>query len=457
MAKPAYQHKTIYLAHNGAELCVKIYRPSSRDHASKQSYIEMNKTPLLLLHGNAGSSHEFEKQIEHFAAERCVIALDSRGQGASSTSLTPELSYQLMADDALEVLDQLGVCQAHILGYSDGGILALLMALKAPRRIRSITCVGVNAQPEGLNKRSKWFISLAQKTLKLKLKLRDKESSDLEDTLFQIALSELMLYEPHISNKELASINLPCLLITGEKDDILPEHTQYLIETIPQAQHELIRGAKHYLLKSHAHIINPRIQVHIEQHDKHIGRRELSANPELSIRKLTQADKLAITQLFQELYQGLKTETDDSGWDENIYPQITLIDHALEADDFYGCFTQDGQLVSCMRLVYGMERNFDACGWEILQSSEVISPTMLICSPQARNKSVATSMLHFAYMQALKDPAIKALRLNTATLNIPAHYLYRSLGFKAYKPVFYPYEGLKISPWSCPFELRIVR
>lgn len=453
--KTSYQEKTLVIYHNAAELHLSLYSPLQNTSSGNHSYLDIRRTPLLLLHGNAGSQHEFDKQIDYFATQRTVIALDSRGQGLSKAGLSPTLNYELMADDTLEVLDRLGVCQVHVLGYSDGAILGLLMALKASHRIRSLSCIGVNTQPEGINRKSSWFIALSRKFLKLKLKLKDKSPAEKEKTLFHIALFELMLHEPHISMEELNSILTPCLLINGEKDVIVPEHSAAIAQALPHAQYERIDGAQHFLLKSHAKLINPLIEKQLRDHDKQLKFRELSAHPELYVRKLTQEDKPLISELFSELYHQLHSEHDYSGWDKEVYPRLELIDIALTEGNFYGCFNYKNQLLGCMRLLYGMERNFDACGWEILQSSQVISPTTLICSPRARNKAVASTLIHFAFTHALKDPEVKALRLNTATQNAAAHYLYHSLGFTAYKPIYYPYKGLTISPWSCPFELRV--
>src|SRR5678810_518873 len=87
--------------------------------------------PLLFIHGNGGSINNFTKQIPYFAQNYKVIIADSRAQGKSTDS-ADSLSYEMMADDYAALLDVMKIDSAYVVGWSDGGINGLLMAIRHP-------------------------------------------------------------------------------------------------------------------------------------------------------------------------------------------------------------------------------------------------------------------------------------------------------------------------------------
>ena len=94
------------------------------------AYMEKGEgEPLILLHGNGENSEYFEYQIEFFSRYYRVIAVDSRGHGRSERG-SGELTLQRIADDLFEFMNQLSIEKANLLGFSDGGNIALLFALK---------------------------------------------------------------------------------------------------------------------------------------------------------------------------------------------------------------------------------------------------------------------------------------------------------------------------------------
>ncbi|MGH2565179.1 MAG: alpha/beta fold hydrolase, partial [Ginsengibacter sp.] len=90
--------------------------------------------PLLLIHGNGGSIASFENNIPYFSKRYKVIAMDSRSQGKSRDE-NDSLSFEMMADDAAALLDTLHIDSAYVLGWSDGGINALLVAMRHPEKV----------------------------------------------------------------------------------------------------------------------------------------------------------------------------------------------------------------------------------------------------------------------------------------------------------------------------------
>src|SRR5215203_3560386 len=102
--------------------------------------------PLLLVHGNGGSVADLSAQIAHFRKRYKVIAMDSRDQGRSGDS-TDKLTYEKMTDDLAALLDHLNVGPVNVLGWSDGGIEALLLGIRHPAKVKKIVAMAANLNP----------------------------------------------------------------------------------------------------------------------------------------------------------------------------------------------------------------------------------------------------------------------------------------------------------------------
>jgi len=103
--------------------------------------------PVLVIHGNGQSIADMHFQIAHFAKTNKVIVADTRGHGKSGLG-TDHLNYVQMMKDYNALLDQLGVTGANIIGWSDGGILALLLAIHHPDKVNKIATMGANLRPD---------------------------------------------------------------------------------------------------------------------------------------------------------------------------------------------------------------------------------------------------------------------------------------------------------------------
>ncbi len=117
-------------------------------HDSVKLYYEVYGAgdPLLLVHGNGSSIGSFKAQIDHFRERNKVIAMDSRDQGQSGDS-PDEITYEKMTDDLAALVDHLGVGPVDVLGWSDGGIEALLLGLRHPAKVKKIAAMAANLNP----------------------------------------------------------------------------------------------------------------------------------------------------------------------------------------------------------------------------------------------------------------------------------------------------------------------
>src|SRR5437588_2144726 len=104
-------------------------------------------TPLLIIHGNGCSIADFAYQIPYFSSKYKVILADSRAQG-KSVDYGDSLSYEMMADDISALMDTLHISSANIVGWSDGGIIALMLAMVHPEKVKKIAITGANLWPD---------------------------------------------------------------------------------------------------------------------------------------------------------------------------------------------------------------------------------------------------------------------------------------------------------------------
>ncbi len=213
------------------------------------------QAPVLVLHGNGGTHFTFAAVIERLvAAGLAVVALDARSQGQSTRGTAP-LTYEQMAEDALIALDALGVTSAHVLGHSDGGIEALLLARDHPDRVLSIVAGGANLTPDGVI--DEWDTAGSVRmnrdwaTWIEATELPDAIDPTLlpsaREALLDAELLQLMLDEPHIDAASLSSITCPACVLVGEHDCITREETEAIASAIPGARLVTVPGVGHSL------------------------------------------------------------------------------------------------------------------------------------------------------------------------------------------------------------------
>ena len=214
--------------------------------------------PVLFLHGNGEEHGIFGVQINGLVGDgRCAIGVDSRAQGASTRGRAP-LTYELMAADALEVLDALGVQRAHVVGFSDGAIEALLLARDHPERVASILSMGANLTPEGVLAEDDWDMEGTAEQCEAWAAWLEGKPEGVDPSIVTPSASEarttaelmrLMLDEPHIPAESLSAIRCPVTVMTGEFDCISPAETQRIVDAIPGARKVVVPGADHVLPK----------------------------------------------------------------------------------------------------------------------------------------------------------------------------------------------------------------
>ncbi len=194
--------------------------------------------PLLIIHGNGGSISNFSKQIPYFSKEYKVILADSRSQG-KSLDTSDMLNYEMMTEDLNALLDELHIDSCYVIGWSDGGINGLLLAMRHPEKVKKLAVTGANLWPDSTAVEPQVYRWL---TAQVKI-LAKKNKKPGEKNTYK--LWEMMTKEPNITLEQLHDIKCPTLVIGGDHDVILPKHTLQIAEAIPKSYLWILPGSGH--------------------------------------------------------------------------------------------------------------------------------------------------------------------------------------------------------------------
>jgi pimeloyl-ACP methyl ester carboxylesterase len=203
-------------------------------------------SPVVLLHGGLGNSDSWGYQVKALATHHRVILVDSRGHGRSTRDARP-FSYDLMTDDVVALLDKLKIARADVVGWSDGAILGLDLAIRYPDRVGKIFAFGANTLTSGV-------IEGAEKNpiIPIFFEYATKEYSRLSATpkefdAFVAQMSKMYEREPNWTDAQLKSIKSPVWVVDGDHDELIRrDHTEYIAATIPGAGLLILPNVSHF-------------------------------------------------------------------------------------------------------------------------------------------------------------------------------------------------------------------
>ena len=190
--------------------------------------------PLILLHGNGEDSSYFVHQIAYFSKFYRVIAVDTRGHGQSPRGEAP-FTIRQFAEDLHSLMDTLNIEKAHLLGFSDGGNIALVFALSHPERVEKLILNGANLDAKGVKPTVQLPIEIGYRIASLFAKKSPEAKKNAE-------MLGLMVNDPNLRPEQLAKITAKTLVIAGTKDMIRTDHTKLIARSIPGAQLAIIEG-----------------------------------------------------------------------------------------------------------------------------------------------------------------------------------------------------------------------
>lgn len=203
--------------------------------------------PLILLHGNGEDHNYFQNQMGFFSGKFRVIAVDTRGHGKTPRGTKP-FTLETFADDLNIFLEEKGIDRANLLGFSDGGNIALTFALKYPHKVKRMILNGANLDPKGLKRRIYFPIAIRYMLL-LPVSLVSKRAKKERELL------ALMVKQPHISIEDLRTLPMETLVIVGDRDMIRPKHSEMLAAGLPHGQFCVIPG-DHFVAAKNSALFN---------------------------------------------------------------------------------------------------------------------------------------------------------------------------------------------------------
>ena len=221
------------------------------------NYIEAGEGfPLVLLHGNGEDYTYFKRQMEPFSQQYRVIALDTRGHGKSPRGIAP-FTLEQFAGDLKEFLDQRGITKCHLLGFSDGGNIALLFALRYPQYVEKLILNGANLTPAGVKLSTQLPIAAGWCASGVCGLFSKKAKANWE-------MLNLMVTQPHIRPQTLEKLTVPTLVIAGERDMIREKHTRLIAASLPNSKLVILPG-DHFVARRNWQQFNPAVQAFLAE------------------------------------------------------------------------------------------------------------------------------------------------------------------------------------------------
>jgi pimeloyl-ACP methyl ester carboxylesterase len=203
--------------------------------------------PVILLHGGLGHGGNWGYQVPALVGSGYrAILIDSRGHGRSTRDAKP-YTYERMAADLLAVMNSLHIERAGLVGWSDGAVVALILAAKVPARVAGVFFFGCNMDPSGVKPMTepnpildRCFGRHAQDYARL-------SATPDQFKAFAEAVSLMMKTQPNCSARELGEISVPVIIVQSEHDEFIKrEHAEYLARSIPNAELVVLPGVSHF-------------------------------------------------------------------------------------------------------------------------------------------------------------------------------------------------------------------
>ena len=196
---------------------------------------------IILLHGNSETHEIFDVLIPSLEKDYTVYALDSRCHGQSENA--DKISYELMRDDVIAFIHELGIEKPILYGFSDGGVIGLMIAMKEPDLLSKLISSGADLYPTGM--RLSLFPIM------------------IWTAIFKDKVYRMMLHEPHIDPKDLGKIKTPTVILAGEFDAIRTSHTKLIAASIPGSTLEILPRETHVSYVLHSEKLYPILKKYL--------------------------------------------------------------------------------------------------------------------------------------------------------------------------------------------------
>ena len=203
-------------------------------------------SPVIFLHGGLANSDYWGNQVPAVARRHTVILMDSRGHGRSTRDARP-YGYDLMADDVVALMDALKIPKADVVGWSDGGIIGIDLALRHKDRIGKVFAFAANTRTSGVVEDVEKNPTFAAFIARAGEEYSALSATPNEYATFVDQISKMWFGEPNWTDAELAAIETPVLVVDGDHDEAIKRaHTEYIAATIPHAGLLVLPNVSHF-------------------------------------------------------------------------------------------------------------------------------------------------------------------------------------------------------------------
>jgi pimeloyl-ACP methyl ester carboxylesterase len=215
--------------------------------------------PVILVHGGLANSDYWGLQVPVLAAHYHVIVLDSRGHGRSTRNDAP-IGYDLMASDVLALMDYLHIHQAALIGWSDGAIIGLDIAINHPDRLTRLFAFAANSDPSGVKDVGKSPVFSAY------IRRAEKEYALISPTpkqfnAFLANIEKMWATEPHFTDDQLRGIKVPTWIVDGDHDEAIKrENTDHIAAMVPGAGELILPAVSHFAFLQDPAMFNESLQ-----------------------------------------------------------------------------------------------------------------------------------------------------------------------------------------------------
>jgi pimeloyl-ACP methyl ester carboxylesterase len=203
-------------------------------------------SPVIFLHGGLANTDYWGNQVPAVAAHHTVILVDSRGHGRSTRDERP-YGYDLMTDDVVAVLDALKIAKADVVGWSDGGILGIDLALRHKDRVGKVFAFAANTVTSGVVEGVEKNPTFAAYIERAGHEYAEHSATPKEYDAFVDQISKMWADQPNWTDDQLKAIDTPILVVDGDHDEAIKRaHTEYIAATIPHAGLLILPNVSHF-------------------------------------------------------------------------------------------------------------------------------------------------------------------------------------------------------------------
>lgn len=204
--------------------------------------------PVLLIHGGLGFSDVWAHQVEDLSRDHLVVVADSRGHGRSTRTTEP-FGYDLMTSDYVALIDYLKLGKVTLVGWSDGGIIGIDMAMKNPDHLTRVIAHAANVTVDGVKSdvmENKTFSDYINRAGDYYKKLSPTPN---EYDAFVNQISAMWMSQPAWTPEMLGKITVPVTVVIGDHDEAVKrDHTEQMAKDIPGSKLVILKDASHFAM-----------------------------------------------------------------------------------------------------------------------------------------------------------------------------------------------------------------